>query len=230
MSGKHLAWIALAGALAASCASPSLRYDQRKEACRVAVEEKFAAAAFRPNAMSTGSGAVAGAGEFALYGLGMGQGAIIGMPLGAIIGAGYGTACAIQASSRPTANADFERILHEADASVMRRAIERQLSRPRSECKPLAQDNSGAPDSVLVIESLEASMGCLHGQQDFWVTAKWTTVSAKAGVLNKTTSQRRYRSPRAVDDWFAHPAEARAEIEMVFEHLGDMIGRQFAGD
>lgn len=217
----------LASALS-SCTMPYVRLDERKEACHIAVVEKFDHAVFRANSLSGSGGTFAGAGKGMAEGLATGRDAIILAPLGAIIGAGYGTACAAAASRFPNANADFERLLRETDSSSLRRALEARLTSPRPECD--AASSTGEPDAVIEIEKVEVAMSCLLGHQEFDVMSEWRTVSTKtAHVLNRSKTGVHYESARGVEDWFAHPAEARSEIELSMAQLGDRMAGQFVG-
>ncbi len=224
----RLAVVALAAAILAGCASPTLRPEDRKEACRVVVEETFARAEFIPNSLSANTGTLSGAGGGAVAGLSMGTAAIIAAPVGAVIGAGYGTACAIAASKHPDANAHFERLLAEADVRVLRRELEAGLQAPRAECSVVA--DSAAPDAAVEIEKVEAGMGCLFGQQEFWVKTKWRTVAKGGRVLNSTTQSRIHKSSRDVDEWFADAAQALADIERVYGEIGRSIAAQFVAE
>lgn len=83
-------------ALLAGCVMPYIGAEDRKEACQVAVVEKYGRAEFQPSSLSGGAGPAAGAGKGALIGLqagGGGLGSILLAPIGAVLGAGYGTAC-----------------------------------------------------------------------------------------------------------------------------------------
>lgn len=188
--------------------------------------EKFGHPEFQPNSLSGSGGTFAGAGQGFVEGLKGGRDAIILAPLGMIIGAGYGTACAAAASERPNANADFERLLREADSGALRRALEARLASPRPECD--ASDRKGPTDAVIEIDRIQVGMPCLLGKQEFEVMAEWRTVTTRTGrVLNKGKTMVHHESARSVDDWFAHPAEARGEIELAMARLGEMMAAQF---
>ncbi|MGE5093848.1 MAG: hypothetical protein ACM3SO_01835, partial [Betaproteobacteria bacterium] len=129
---------------------------------------------------------LSGAGQGFVAGLGFGYGAIIAAPIGLIVGAGYGTSCAVANARRPTADADFERLLQEADAHAMKRAIEAGLQAPRPEC---ARASGEGHDAVVEIRHIEGGMACLHGRQEFTLAVKWRTVTARGEVLNESTLQ-----------------------------------------
>lgn len=221
---RRFAFVCMALALA-GCANPRLWPEDRKEACRIQVEEKFDRAVFRPNSLSSGAGTLSGAGQGFLAGLSFGYGSIIAAPIGLIVGAGYGTSCAVANAQRPNANADFERLLQEADAHAIKRALEAGLEAPRSECDASASGH----DAVVEIQKIEAGMACLHGRQEFTLAVKWRTVTAKGKVLNESNVQHASKSSRGVDDWFANPDEARKEIEAAYEQVGGGIAREFTG-
>jgi len=211
----------------AGCAYPLLAPDDRKNFCDVVVEEQFGSPEFHPNVYSSASGALAGVGEGARAGAGAGPyAAILAVPIGALIGAAAGTACAAAGLSHPDADADFERFLLAADASVLKRALEADLKAPRAECRPARTDVSGIamPDAVVAIEKVEFQMGCLLGRQEYWITVHWHTTNARTQhVLNSSTTKCTLTSFKNVDDWFAHPDRATAEIEGVLARTGQRM-------
>jgi outer membrane lipoprotein SlyB len=230
MRNRSFALLPLASlvpALLAGCVMPYIGADDRKEACQVAIVEKYAHPEFRPNSLSGGAGPAAGAGKGALAGLqaGGGLGSIFLAPIGALIGAAYGTACVVASAQHPTADADFERHLREADSGLLKRTLEERLRAPRPECtRPV----SSSPDALVEIEKVEAGMSCLMGEQEFWISVKWRTVTTKAGrELNKATTRLEHKSIRTVGDWFAHPVEARAEIEHLIAQVAQVMAMQF---
>lgn len=226
-SSAVVALAALGMVLSAGCTSRFLSAEDRRETCHVVVEEKFGRPAFVANSLSSGAGTLSGAGRGALMGLqaGGGLGVIVTLPLGTLIGAGYGTACAVADAQHPDAEADFERLLLQADAGLLKRDLDAFFKAPRAGCAaPLAP----TPDAVLQIERIQSGMACLIGRQEFWVSVEWRTVSRKTGkVLNLTTSRREHTSTREVGDWFAHPEEGRAEIESLLGAIGGDIAAQF---
>lgn len=232
LAPRPLAAALLVPALVAGCAGPFIRPDDRKEACNVAVDEKFGSVTFVPNNLSGPAGTLSGAGVGALQGLasGGGIGVLFTLPLGLILGAGYGTVCAVASAEHPTADADFERFLHEADTGALRRALQARLeSSPRPECAT-ATARGAAPDAVVHLDRIEARMACLHGVQEFEVVVKWRTVNLASGrVLNESETRRNHKSSRDVGDWFAHPEAARSEIEDVLALAGQDIAGQFVG-
>ena len=228
------AGVLTACALLASCASPYVRIDDRQEACDIQVVDRYDHPAFEPNPLSSSSGAASGAGRGFLAGLqGGGLEALVLAPLGALIGAGYGASCASAASRHPTANADFERILLQADRAALRRTLEARLNAPRPECRttvPRDAQQARAPDAVLEITQLRAGMACLGSRQEFWMAAAWKTVTTRTSrVLNESNTMVRYESSREVGDWFAHPVEAREEVELLMGRLGEAMASQFVG-
>lgn len=220
---------AVLSGLLAACAAPLLAPDDRKNVCHVAVEEKFGSPTFHANVFSGSAGGLAGAGAGALYGLQGGVGAIFTVPLGAVIGAAGGTACAAAGLNHPNADADFEKFLHAADASSLKRALEADLNAPRAECGPARSDGSATaePDSIIEIEKIDAGMKCLFGQQEYWIEVRWRTLEAKTRrQLNWTTTRYAQTSLRTVDDWFANPEQAAAEIEGVLATVGRQMAAQ----
>ena len=220
----------LASASLASCTARFINPEDRTEACRVAVEEKFGAPVFEPNSLSGGGGTFAGAGKGALAGLGSGQASLLLAPIGLLIGAGVGTACAIAGAQHPNADADFAKLLHQADAGLVKRTLEARLREPRTECATNDGIREALPDAVVAIEKIEAGMGCLIGKQDFWIAVTWRTVTKSGRVLNVSVSKREYTSAYDVDDWFTHPERARGEIEVVLGLVVHSMATQFVGD
>jgi hypothetical protein len=217
---------AMSGLLAA-CAAPLLAPDDVKNFCHVAVKEKFGSPTFHANVFSSTAGGLAGAGAGALAGLQGGMAAIFTVPLGAVIGAAGGTACAAAGLNHPNADADFEKLLHAADASSLKRAMEADLNAPRAECSHARREGSATtePDSIIEIEKIDAGMKCLFGQQEYWIEVQWRTLEAKTGrQLNWTTTRYAQKSLRTVDDWFANSDQAVVEIERVLA----IVGRQMA--
>ena len=211
--------------LLASCAGPFVRLEDRAEACRIEVVEQFDRPVFQSNSMSGSGGTFVGAGKGFVAGLQTGQGAIFLAPIAALIGAGYGTACAAAAANHPDANAEFERLMREADASSLRRALEAALAAPRPECR--ASSAVGEPDARIEIAKVEFGMSCPMGKEEFHVISEWRTVTKAGRVLNNSKTLVNHESTRSVDEWFAHPAEARGEIEASMAQLGQAMAAQF---
>lgn len=225
-----LALAAICPALLAGCVSAYLSAEDRKEACEVAVEEKFDRALFTHNSLSGAAGPLAGAGQGFVRGGQMGgQGALLGASLGLIIGAAAGTACAVASAQHPNADRDFERLLHDSDAGLVKRTLRARLKTSRPECPSAGSGGSagGAPDARVEIEAIHAGMSCLIGRHEFWVAAKWRTVAKTGRVLNETTSRREYKSPRSTAEWFADASSARLDIERVLQQVGEDMAAQF---
>jgi hypothetical protein len=224
-----LAMAALTLALLLGCVSPSLNPSDRWQVRRIAVDEKFDHPVFRANPLSTAAGGVVGAGAGALGGLQTGPAAMVMAPLGALMGAVYGSACAAASQEHSTANADFERLLNAVDFGVLSRALGAHLNTPRADCCRTTADGSGnaLPDAVIAIERIEAGMGCLLGEQDYWVLVQWRTLNMKDGrVLTSATTRCALTSFRRVDDWFANPGYARVEIEHLLAETGKRMAMQ----
>lgn len=229
---------AIVGFLLSACASTTISPEDRKLVCRASVEGPFGAPVVQPHPLSNPAGAAGGAGAGALEGaatgaisgamqgigaaLGVGAGMIVYLPLGLVAGA----LCAAGSLQHPTASADFERILRAADMGVLTRALEAELNAPRSECAHAATDDSvkAAPDAVVHIENITATMGCLYGSQEYSISVGWhATVASTGRVLKHARSGLSKRSRRSVDDWFAHADQAREEIEGVLATVGKQI-------
>lgn len=221
-----LALVAICPALLAGCVGAYLSAEDRKEACEVAVEEKFASALFKPNSLSGPAGPLSGAGQgLARAGQLGGQGALLTAPIGLVVGAAVGTACAVASAQHPNADRDFERLLHDSDTGLVKRTLEARLKTPRPECPSAGSGRSAG--ARVEIEAIEAGMSCLIGRQEFWVAAKWRTVSGTGRVLNEAAARREYKSPRSIGEWFADASGARGDIEVVLRQVGEDIAAQF---
>jgi hypothetical protein len=228
---------ALLAVFVAGCGSPLVRPGDAKETCHVTVNEEFGQAGFQSNVLSNKAGTFGGIGMGALSGLQGGwPGFVLTVPIGAIAGAAYGTACAVGSVNFPSAETDFQKILQTTDTKLLKTEIEARLNSSRAECTaPDSRDERDRPHgAVITIRKIEAGMGCLHGNQDLWVEVSWRTAIAKSNSQFDVTTKHRYTSPREVAGWFAHPDEARAEIEHVFVELGKdiairLIAREASG-
>jgi hypothetical protein len=201
--------------------------DERRQMCTVRVDDKFGSPVFEANPLSSPAGAAVGAGAGALAGIG--PGAIFMVPIGAAVGAAYGAACGAASLGFPSADADFQAILRSADAGSLKRALEAQLNAPRDVCARPAADASRAiaPDAIVEIRSVGVTMGCLFGQQEYWVVVKWGVLSAPGlKVLVEPTTTCRHKSTRPVGQWFADPDGAKAEVERVLVRLGERMAAE----
>ena len=88
------------------------------------------------------------------------------------------------------------------------------------------------PDATIDIEKFDAGMSCAYSQQQYWIAVQWRTkVAATGRQLNWTTTRCAQTSFRTVDDWYADPERARAEIENAFAATGRrMAGQLLAKD
>jgi hypothetical protein len=222
--------------LISGCASPLLAPGDLKHVCQVAVEEKFGASVFHKNVLSSAAGVPVSAAHGALKGLALGlavfpaaPAAILTTPAGALFGVVRGVACSAASLEHPTADADFERILHAADAGILKRTLEADLNVPRPDCNNAGTAGlaKATPDTVVEIEGIDAGMGCLDGQQEYWISVQWRTISNQTGrVLNSTTTKCAQVSSRYVDDWFANPDRATAEIERALTGTGHRMAME----
>ena len=213
--------------LVTACAVPLLAPEDRRQVCSVVVGEISDPPNFHENVYAGSAGGLAGAGAGALQGLiysGGFPGVIVTVPLGALIGAVGGTACAASGFSHPNAQADFERLLEAVDANALKRALESEMNAPRAEC---SRTRTTGPDATIEIEKLDAGMGCPFSQQQYWIAVQWRTKLAATGrQLNWSTTRCAQTSFRNVDDWFADPERARAEIENTFAATGRRMAAQ----
>jgi hypothetical protein len=137
-----------------------------------------------------------------------------------------GAACGVAASSRPDAEADFQRLLTAASPGVLKRAMEAELNAPRSGCERSQADAAG-PDTVVELESVAVGMGCALGRQEYFIAVKWRALTAAdRRVLATKTTHCRHTSYRTFDAWFADPDAARAEIGRVLAVTGQRIARE----
>jgi hypothetical protein len=197
------------------------------ELCRIEADVRLPQPEFVANPLSNQAGAATGAGLGALTGLSWGPAAVVAVPLYAIVGVGAGAACAEAASRHPSADADFKNILTTVDMSVLKHALDVELAKPRAACKPSQGGTpaSAAPEAVVEIKKVEATMGCLFSEQRYSIAVHWRVVSAKGGdVLAASKETCSVTSLRSVDDWFADPVYARTEIEHLLAAAGRRIG------
>jgi len=216
----------LALVLLPGCAPMSLQPSDRAQVCRIDVDARLPQPVFVANPASSESGVLVGAGAGALQGLLTGPAAIVAVPILGILGAGVGAACADSALRHPSANADFERILGTADVGSLKRALELELAAPRAECRSATADTpaSPRPDAVAEIEKVESGMACLLGKHEYWIAVHWRVVSTRSGgALAESTTRCSVTSFRSVEDWFADPGYARAEIERLLAKAGQRI-------
>jgi hypothetical protein len=211
--------------LLTGCARSLLTPDEQRQVCHVVVAEKFGSPVFKSNVLSNPAGGLAGAGIGALQGAGIAPNilAVFTAPIGAAIGAAGGGACAMASLSHPTADADFEALLRDADIGVLARTLEAEFNAPRAECSQIGANRatSSEPDGVIEIEKVRVGMGCMFGQMEYWVAVDWRTVNLRnRKELNWTTTQCTIASLRNVDDWFAHRDQAQLEIEGVLAATG----------
>ncbi len=213
----------LAGVLALTgCASRSLSPDDLQWTCRFGIEQKVSSPAFKVNPLSNVAGGIVGAG------LGAGLLFPIGIPLGAI----GGSACAAGSLAHPTADADFTRLVGEADFAAFQRALDERLHASRDACRsadPVAALRS-SNDATVTVDTATAGMGCLYGHHQYWLAMKWHVTDARTGrELASSTTACVMRSWRTVDDWFADPAYAKKEIERLMAGTGTAVGSTVLG-
>jgi len=104
--------------------------------------------------------------------------------------------------------------------------VEAQLNGPRAQCSTGSTDGSATvtPGTIIAIEKVGFEMGCACGQQEYHVAVQWRTLNAHTrDVLQSTTTTCTLRSFRSVDDWFANPGQATAEIERVLTRTGQQM-------
>jgi hypothetical protein len=215
--------VAVALAALAGCASTSLSLDDRQRTCRFDVERKVGSPAFKPNPVSNVAGGAIGAGA----------GVLMLNPFFAVLGAIGGSACAAGSFAHPTADADFARLIGEADFGNFERALGERLNAPRDACRSADAGVASrrSPDAVVTIDSATATMGCLYGDHQYWLDVKWRATDARTGrELASSATRCVLRSSRSVDDWFADPAYAKSEIERLMAGTGTAIAESVLGD
>jgi hypothetical protein len=147
----------------------------------------------------------------------------------ALIGAAGGTACAVASAEHPTAEADFQRFLSEADADIFRRTLENRLNAPRAACSGPAAAG-GAPDAYFQIELYKIGMGCLWDEQKILLNVHWRVSDARTGHdLAKRRMHCHLTSARTVDAWFADPAYARKDIEQLLSRTAGILAEELLG-
>lgn len=239
MKGPTLRRIAAAllvtSVLSACVKPPMLPPEDRKEICRVAVQETFETPVFHPPPFyetpggpvaGAAGGALAGAGAGAYVGLYLWPAIIVTAPVGTVIGAIHGAECAAAGQSHPTAEADFERIFRLAYSGKLKQAMEAELNTPRDGCErasPAASPDI-APDTVIEIQGVDVYMGCPVREQPYWIKIEWRVRSTRGkGELARITTECYQTSFLDHEAWFADPEKARKEIEGVLVKAGQLI-------
>ncbi len=216
----------------AACALPLLTLDQSKQLCQVAVHEKFGPPTFiaSPAAHPVIGPAMGLVGAVAL--VGAGALIVLAPPIGAsffIMPGSYGAfgtdavACSIGRLAHPSAEADFERVLRTADTGVLARSLESTINAPRDECARVRADRApdAGPDSRIEVQEIRVGTGCMYGQMEYWVTVRWSLLNVQTGKeVTSDVTRCSQKSFRGIEDWFAHPDRARAEIEGVLAATG----------
>ncbi len=227
-----VATVAVTMGFLTACAGPLLAPEERKHVCQVAIDSKFGAPAFHAHPLSNPAGGLSGAAAGAVAGLTAVPNIwawIVTVPAGAAVGAVGGTACALANESRPTANADFERILDSVDAGSLTHGLEAGLNAPRAGCartEPNASADAG-PDTLVEIEQVDITAGCPFGQQEYSVAVKWRVLAAAdRRALVETTTRCSQTSFHDVDSWLADPDRSRAEVERVLDHVGRSMAKR----
>ena len=213
--------------LLAACATPLVAPGDRKALCRVTVEERYGSARFHPNLGSSAAGGLVGAGQGALAGFAIPfPFVIITAPLGIVVGTATGAACAAAGLRHPNANTDFASILAAADAHRLKRGLEAEFLQIRPDCgqKPMEGEAGSSPDTLIEVMKIAAGMECLDDPFRFRLSVDWRARNVKSHkVIADWTTRCTYTSSRSVDDWFAHPDQAREEVEDALSKLGQRI-------
>jgi hypothetical protein len=216
--------------LLAACATPLVAPSDRKSLCRVAVEERYGSARFRPNLGSSAAGGLVGAGQGALAGLAIPfPFVIITAPLGIVVGTATGAACAAAGLRHPNANTDFASMLAASDAHRLKRALEAEFLQIRPDCgqKPMEGEAGASPDTLIEVMKIEAGMECLDDPFTYRLSVDWRARNMTSHkVIADRTTRCTYTSSRSVEDWFSHPDRAREEIEDALSKLGQRIGAE----
>lgn len=225
--GAKFAVVLLPVCILSACATALLAPDDRKQVCEVRVDELFGSPLLVPNPLSNPAGALVGAGAGAVAGIGPGM--IFVVPIGAVVGAAYGAACGAASLGHPDAEANFQKILQSAEAGRLKRAMEAEVNAPRAGCvrSPADPPAPVGPDTVIEVRKLEVTFGCLFGNQEYSIAVDWKVTSATGGrVLAETTTRCSEKSSRDVDEWFAAPEQAKAEVE----HALGKVGQRMAAE
>lgn len=228
----------LAIGILSACTPAMLSRDDRKDVCQVAVlaSPGFESPLFEPSPFSQTDGGVVGA-----MAAGAGWGAFAGTvgfpiipawivtgPIGALYGAAYGAECVAAGRSHPNAEGDFKELFLKTYPGSLKEGLETDLSAPREGC-PGAQAGTApaiSPDTIIEIQEVKFGMGCAFEKQTYWVHVKWRALTAmNKRVLGETETLCFQTSFWEVDDWFADPERARAEIDGML----NMVGKRMAG-
>jgi len=207
-----------------ACTPKFLAPDDLARVCRVAVEAKPEAFAFRSNPLFSPVGGPA-------LGMAIGALAIVTYhPLLALVSIGGGAACGAASIKYPNAETDFQRIFHIADQGTLKRALEAELDARLAGCRKAQADPSAAtvPDTVIQIESVEYLMACPLDDQTYSITVKWRALAAAGNrVLRETTTRCTQLSSRDAGSWAADGQSARTEIEHALTRTGQRIAAEF---
>jgi hypothetical protein len=193
---KSAAALLAVGALSA-CTPMLLAPDDRGHVCRVSVDDQYGTPTFRKNPLADpATGPVYGAASGVTWGVrgaGPGAVAIVAVGVAVVVGAMGGAACGAATLSHPNAEANFERLLHEAaDSGSLKQALTADLDAPRPECARAGTSGSGTaePDSVVQIENVSVEMACPFGRQEYRIEVKWRVLAASSKkVLGETTTR-----------------------------------------
>ena len=73
--------------------------------------------------------------------------------------------------------------------------------------------------------------GCAYEDWTYAISVTWRVKRADGGgTLAETKTECRHVTNRNVDDWFAHPAEARVEFEQVLGVIGKRMADELTAD
>jgi hypothetical protein len=219
--------------LMSGCARPLIAPDDRARICEVAVEEKGEAVTFRPNALSHPvGGPVMGALGGALGGASAvyfnPYTALIAIPVGATIGLAAGTVCGAAASAHPEAEAQFRSVLETSRKDILKQTLLGAANSARPECGGRTiVAGPGIADTIIDVDEVSLGTGCLFGKQGLTSVVRWRVLDATdRRVLGESETRCTLSSSSSIEEWYADPAQARAEIELLLARTGREMAAQ----
>jgi hypothetical protein len=229
--------VAAFSVLVAACAVPLLTPQQSGQYCAVEVHGPSGAPVLAQSALldpaaDAATDVLAGASRVGLAAL-----VVVLHPFGQLLMLGgdpgkaiYGAqACDPDKLPRPTAFHEFRSVVDSTDAEVLARALKAALDAPRAACTPshARRDPEAVPDGRLEIEVVAVIAGCLVGQVQYRVDARWALKNAQTGgKVVATVTQCVLESRRSVEDWLDHPTEARTELEGALAATGQRVAAE----
>jgi hypothetical protein len=208
--------------------APDIAPDDGARICEVAVEEKGESVAFHQSVASHPAGGLAMGLVGAFW---CGPLCIVWPPVaavGATIGLVAGTICGAAALAHPEAEAQFRSFLEASQKDILKQTLLTAANSPRPECssrKIVA--GPGMADTIIEMDEVTVGMGCLVGKQALGSVVRWRVLDATdRRVLGESETRCTLTSSNDFEEWYADPAQARAEIEQLLARTGQEMAAQ----